>query len=101
VGDNLGVDFSVLHDVSHYRNLDRLYPKREKIKRKLAEREKTLFNFLCVLAYHLLVAIERCFLERGIHTSWWTIRQELSTHQLVTVVLLTDNGKVLRIHKAN
>ncbi|MDI6773688.1 MAG: IS1634 family transposase, partial [bacterium] len=37
--------------------------------------------FLCVLAYHLLVAIEKRFLDRGIHTSWWTLRQELSTHQ--------------------
>ena len=36
--------------------------------------------FLCVLAYHLLVAIEKRFLDQGIHTSWWSIRQELSTH---------------------
>ena len=26
--------------------------------------------FLCVLAYHLLVAIEKVLLDRGIHTSW-------------------------------
>jgi len=26
--------------------------------------------FLCVLAYHLLVAIEKMFLDRGVHTSW-------------------------------
>ena len=53
--------------------------------------------FLCVLAYHLLVAIEKPFLDRGVHTSWWTLRQQLSTHQVVTVVLPTDNGKVLKI----
>jgi transposase len=55
--------------------------------------------FLCVLAYHLLVAIEKPFLDRGVHTSWWTLRQQLSTHQVVTVVLHTGNGKVLKIRK--
>src|SRR5208283_4593310 len=56
--------------------------------------------FLCVLAYHLLAAIEKRFLDRGIHTSWWTIRQTLSTHQVSTIVLPTTNGKVLTIRKA-
>jgi hypothetical protein len=55
--------------------------------------------FLCVLAYHLLVGIEKYFLDRGIHTSWWTLRQQLSTHQVVTVVLPTVDGPVLRIRK--
>jgi transposase len=56
--------------------------------------------FLCVLAYHLLVAIEHRFLQAGMHTSWWTIRQQLSTHQVVTVVLPTTDGRVLNIRKA-
>ena len=56
--------------------------------------------FLCVLAYHLLVCIEKRFLDRGIHTSWWTLRQQLSTHQLVTVVLPTSNGSILKIRQA-
>jgi hypothetical protein len=34
------------------------------------------------------------------HTSWWTIRQQLSTHQVVTVVLPTPDGRVLKIRKA-
>ena len=55
--------------------------------------------FLCLLAYHLLVAIEKRFLDKGIHTSWWTIRQQLSTHQVVTVVLPTADGRVLKIRK--
>jgi transposase len=55
--------------------------------------------FLCVLAYHLLVAIEKRFLDRGVHTSWWTLRQQLSTHQVVTVVLPTRQGRVLKIRK--
>jgi transposase len=56
--------------------------------------------FLCVLAYHLLVAIEKRFLDKGIHTSWWSIRQQLSTHHVVTVVLPTADGRVLKIRKA-
>jgi hypothetical protein len=48
----------------------------------------------------LLAAIERWFLQQGVHTSWWTLRQELSTHQVVTVVLPTADGRVPRIRKA-
>ena len=55
--------------------------------------------FLCVLAYHLLTAIEHRFLQAGTHTSWWTLRQQLSTHQVATVVLPTTSGRVLKIRK--
>jgi transposase len=57
--------------------------------------------FLCVLAYHLLVAIEKLFLDAGIHTSWATLRAELTTHQVVTVVLPASNGDVLKIRRAS
>ena len=57
--------------------------------------------FLCVLAYHLLVAIEKRFLDRGIHTSWATLREQLSTHQVITVVLPATNGQTLRIRKGS
>lgn len=57
--------------------------------------------FLCVLAYHLLVAIEKRFLDQGIHTSWWSLRQALSTHQVATVVLPTEKAMVLRIRKGS
>jgi transposase len=57
--------------------------------------------FLCVLAYHLLVAIEKRFLDRGVHTSWATLREQLSTHQVVTVVLPSTTGHVLRIRKGS
>src|SRR5437763_6835052 len=57
--------------------------------------------FLCVLAYHLLAAIEHRFLQQGVHTSWWTIRQQLSTHQVITIVLPEDeHGRILKIRKA-
>jgi transposase len=55
--------------------------------------------FLCVLAYHLLAVIEQYFLEKGIHTSWATLREQLSTHQVVTVALRTESGGTLRIRK--
>ncbi len=56
--------------------------------------------FLCVLAYHLLVAIEKRFLDQDVHTSWWTLREQLSTHQVLTVVLPAADGNVLKIRKA-
>ena len=57
--------------------------------------------FLCVLAYHLLVAIEKLFLDAGLHASWATLREELTTHQVVTVVLPASNGDVLKIRKGS
>ncbi|MGH2609005.1 MAG: IS1634 family transposase [Tepidiformaceae bacterium] len=57
--------------------------------------------FLCVLAYHLLVAIEKHFLDQGVHTSWATLREQLSTHQVMTVVLPTTTGRTLRIRKSS
>lgn len=63
------------------------------------ERRTQTHIFLCILAYHLLVAIEKRFLDSGVHTSWWTLRQQLSTHQVVTVVLPTGNGRTLKIRK--
>ena len=57
--------------------------------------------FLCVLAYHLLAAIEHRFLQASVHTSWGTIRDQLRTHQVITIVLPEDHhGRVLIIRKA-
>ncbi len=33
------------------------------------------------------------FLDHGVHTSWATLREQLSTHQVVTVVLPATNGQ--------
>jgi transposase len=57
--------------------------------------------FLCVLAYHLLVAIEKRCLDQGRHTSWATLREQLSTHQVATVLLPAIDGRILRIRKAS
>ena len=64
------------------------------------ERRTEAHIFLCVLAYHLLTAIEKTLLERGIHTSWASVRDTLKSHQICTVVLPTDDGSILRIRKA-
>jgi hypothetical protein len=37
--------------------------------------------------------------QAGVHTSWWILRQQLSTHQVVTVVLPTADGRVLKIRR--
>jgi len=65
----------------------------------LAHRVETHI-FLCVLAYHLLVTVEKTFLDQGIHTSWATLREQLATHQVVTVVLPTSDGQQIYIRKA-
>ena len=61
------------------------------------ERRVDTHIFLCLLAYHLLVAIETTLLGKGVHTCWATVRETLATHQIATVVLPAENGKVLRI----
>lgn len=55
--------------------------------------------FLCVLAYHLMVAIETTLLDQEVHTSWATVRETVATHNVATMVLPTDGGKVLCIRK--
>jgi len=57
--------------------------------------------FLCVLAFHLLAAIEKTLLDQGLHTSWATVRNTLKTHQICTIVLPTKDGQTLRIRKAS
>jgi transposase len=64
------------------------------------ERRVESHIFLCVLAYHLLVAIETTLLRQEIHTSWATVRDLLATHQVATIVLPTDQDGVLRIRRS-
>ncbi len=63
------------------------------------ERRVQTHIFLCILAYHLLVAIEKTLLDEGIHTSWLTVKDTLKTHQVATVILLTTSGEILKIRK--
>jgi transposase len=55
--------------------------------------------FLCVLAYHILAAIEKKLQDQGIHTSWATVRQILSTHHIMTTALPMSGGGTLRIRR--
>ena len=64
------------------------------------ERRVESHIFLCVLAFHLLAAIEKTLLDQGLHTSWATVRNTLKTHQVCTIVLPTKTGQILRIRKA-
>ena len=64
------------------------------------ERRVEAHVFVCVLAYHLLLSIEKTLLNGGVHTSWATVREALRTHQVNTVVLPTDAGE-LRIRQGS
>ncbi len=64
------------------------------------ERRVESHIFLCVLAYHLLVAIETTLLRQEIHTSWASVRDLLATHQVATIVLPTDQDGILRIRRS-
>ncbi len=55
--------------------------------------------FLCVLAYHLMVAIETTLWTHGVHTSWATVREQVASHSVATLVLPTDGGQTLSIRK--
>lgn len=64
------------------------------------ERRVQTHIFICVLAYHLLALVEKLFRDKGIPTSWETIRKDVKTHQVVTVVMPHANGKrVLRLRR--
>lgn len=57
--------------------------------------------FLCVIAYHLLACIEKTFRDCGYATSWETLRKVLRTHQVVTVVMPTLDGRVLKLRRGS
>lgn len=64
------------------------------------ERRVDTHIFLCVLAYHLLVAIEKTLLDNNVHTSWATVRDILKTHQVATVALPLQRGGTLHIRQS-
>ncbi len=81
--------------------------KKQSLKSSLAERpvfhqiEKRVQThiFLRVLSYHLLVSMEKTLLDKGMHTSWGTVRSILETHQISTVALSLANGDILKIRR--
>ena len=91
---------AAVHDAHSSRNSVPLHEKppgsNSPIFHQLQRRVETHI-FLCVLAYHLLVAIEKTLLDKGVHTSWATVRQTLQTHQVATIVLPTDGNIILNL----
>jgi transposase len=57
--------------------------------------------FLCVMAYHILVAIEKTLRDKGVHTSLATVREKLTTHRISTIVLPTNSRWTLKIRKCS
>jgi transposase len=55
--------------------------------------------FVCVLSYHLLVSIERLLHKAGITKSWESVRKKLSTHQVVSGVLRSKDGRAMEARK--
>jgi transposase len=56
--------------------------------------------FISVLAYHLLIIIERELRNNGDHRRWSTIKDVLSTHQRTTVVMTDDNDQIHHIRSS-
>lgn len=65
------------------------------------ERRVDTHIFLALLAYHLVTAIETTLRRKGCHTSWATLRQTLSAHQIATIVLPTTSGATLRMRRCS
>jgi transposase len=53
--------------------------------------------FISVLAYHLLVSIQRRLMEKGIHYRWDTIRLRMSNQTRVTTSITNEKGERLHI----
>ena len=57
--------------------------------------------FISVLAYHLLHSIRYQLKNKGIHSSWQTLREILATQCRITSRLKMENGKVVKIRKTS
>ena len=66
---------------------------------QLAERTEAHL-FISVLAYHLLILIERELRNSGDHRRWSTIKDVLSTHQRITVIMTDDNDEIHHIRSS-
>lgn len=50
--------------------------------------------FISILAYHLLINIERRLREKNDHRKWSTIKTELSTHRRSTIIFTDSNNEI-------
>jgi transposase len=51
--------------------------------------------FITLLAYHLVHTLRYQLKQQGIHLSWKSIRNIMSTQQRITIILPTDNDKTI------
>ncbi|MGC9030793.1 MAG: IS1634 family transposase [Desulfomonilaceae bacterium] len=65
------------------------------------ERRVETHIFLCVLAYHLLTAIEKTLSDKGRPISFAAVREALKSHQVCTIVMHTDDDRILSIQKCS
>lgn len=56
--------------------------------------------FITVLAYHLVHVIRFKLKQKGIHSSWSSIRKTLSTQNRVTVSMQCKNGRTVHVRKS-
>jgi hypothetical protein len=57
--------------------------------------------FITVLAYHIVQTIRSKLNAQGIHLSWKRIREILSTHNRVTILMKDRAGKIIKIRKTS
>ncbi len=53
--------------------------------------------FITLLAYHLVHTLRYQLKQQGIHLSWESIRNIMSTQQRITITLPTDNDKTIHL----
>ena len=51
--------------------------------------------FITLLAYHLVHTLRYQLKQQGIHLSWDSIRQRMATQQRLTLILPTDEKKII------
>lgn len=56
--------------------------------------------FISVLAYHFVHTLRLQLKAKGIHESWQTLRQTLSSQQRITTTLTRRDGRVVHVRKA-
>ena len=53
--------------------------------------------FITLLAYHLVHTLRHQLKQQGIHLSWDSIRNIMSTQQRITIILPTENNKTIHL----
>ena len=57
--------------------------------------------FITLIAYHLLHTIRFKLRQKGVHISWTTIRNQVSSQVRITTRMKREDGKIIRIRKSS